>query len=55
MADMKNQIESLLVAWEAYQDANENDYCSDEHPDYEGCSPSDIISNIGEIIKRLNS
>ncbi len=51
---MQEVIKTLFNMWQAYEDANENDYCTSEFPEYEGCRPDEIVNNMGRAIVKMH-
>lgn len=47
------QIKELGVLADAYDDANEYDYCSDAYPEHEGCRPDELANKFVRIGRKI--
>lgn len=50
---MNNIIKELKYIVDAYENCLENDFCTEDFPEYEGYQPSEIINKILQLIKTL--
>ena len=50
-----NNKKQLIILMDAYEDALENDYCSSDFPDFEGCGPNEIVNRIINEIKKTKT
>lgn len=48
-------IKALDVLADAYEDANECDYCSDAYPEHEGCRPDELANKFVRQAKLLSA
>jgi hypothetical protein len=48
-----DKIKALEVLADAYEDADECDYCSDEYPEHEGCRPDEIANKFVRMARSI--